>query len=83
MVESGSPEFAFTLADKIDVWSADAARLYTLGPKVILIWWFNRKNFPPPQCFRSAWTPAGVLIPCGLATRWLQWNSHFDKRALS
>jgi hypothetical protein len=27
-VEAGTPEFGFTLADKIDVWSADAPRLY-------------------------------------------------------
>lgn len=31
LVESGSPEFDFTLADKIDVWSSDAARLYAQG----------------------------------------------------
>lgn len=31
LVESGSPEFAFTLADKIEVWSADAARIYAQG----------------------------------------------------
>jgi len=30
-VEGGSPEFAFTLADKMDVWSADAGRLYAQG----------------------------------------------------
>jgi hypothetical protein len=28
LVESGSPEFHFTLADKTEVWSADAVRLY-------------------------------------------------------
>jgi hypothetical protein len=28
MVEAGSPEFGFALAQKIDVWSLDAARLY-------------------------------------------------------
>jgi hypothetical protein len=28
LVESGSPEMRFTLADKIDVWSIDAARIY-------------------------------------------------------
>jgi hypothetical protein len=28
LVESGSPEFHFTLADKVEVWSADAARIY-------------------------------------------------------
>jgi hypothetical protein len=27
-VEAGSPEFGFTLVDKIEVWSGDAARLY-------------------------------------------------------
>jgi hypothetical protein len=27
-VEAGSPEFGFTLVDKIEVWSADAARIY-------------------------------------------------------
>ncbi len=27
-VEAGTPEFAFTLTDKIDVWSGDAPRLY-------------------------------------------------------
>jgi hypothetical protein len=31
MVESGSPEFAFTLANKIEVWSVDAGRLYAQG----------------------------------------------------
>jgi hypothetical protein len=31
LVESGSPEFAFTLADKIEVWSADAGRIYAQG----------------------------------------------------
>jgi hypothetical protein len=31
MIESGSPEFAFTLTDKIDVWSEDAPRLYAQG----------------------------------------------------
>lgn len=31
LVESGSPEFAFTLAGKIEVWSADAARIYAQG----------------------------------------------------
>jgi hypothetical protein len=28
LVESGSPEFHFTLADKVEVWSVDAVRLY-------------------------------------------------------
>ncbi|MCC6590836.1 MAG: ferritin-like domain-containing protein [Bryobacterales bacterium] len=28
LVESGSPEFHFTLAHKLDVWASDAARLY-------------------------------------------------------
>jgi hypothetical protein len=27
-VEAGSPEFGFTLVDKVEVWSADAARIY-------------------------------------------------------
>ena len=27
-VEAGSPEFGFTLVDKIEVWSGDAARIY-------------------------------------------------------
>jgi len=31
LVESGSPEFAFTLADKVEVWSNDAGRLYAQG----------------------------------------------------
>jgi hypothetical protein len=31
LVESGSPEFAFTLTEKIEVWSADAARIYAQG----------------------------------------------------
>jgi hypothetical protein len=31
LVESGSPEFAFTLADKIEVWSAHAGRIYAQG----------------------------------------------------
>jgi hypothetical protein len=31
LVESGSPEFAFTLAGKIEVWSAVAGRIYTQG----------------------------------------------------
>jgi hypothetical protein len=31
LVESGSPEFAFTLADKIEVWSSDAGRIYAQG----------------------------------------------------
>jgi hypothetical protein len=31
LVESGSPEFAFTLAGKADVWSKDAARIYAQG----------------------------------------------------
>jgi hypothetical protein len=31
LVESGSPEFAFTLADKTEVWSNDAGRLYAQG----------------------------------------------------
>jgi hypothetical protein len=31
LVESGSPEFAFPLADKMEVWSADAGRLYAQG----------------------------------------------------
>jgi hypothetical protein len=31
LVESGSPEFAFTLADKIEVWSTDAGRIYAQG----------------------------------------------------
>ena len=31
LVESGSPEFAFTLADKMEVWSMDAGRLYAQG----------------------------------------------------
>ena len=30
-MESGSPEFAFTLADKMEVWSMDAGRLYAQG----------------------------------------------------
>jgi hypothetical protein len=28
LVEAGSPEFGFTLVDKIEVWSGDAARIY-------------------------------------------------------
>jgi hypothetical protein len=28
LVESGSPEFHFTLAEKVEIWSADAVRLY-------------------------------------------------------
>jgi hypothetical protein len=31
LVESGSPEFAFPLADKMEVWSIDAGRLYAQG----------------------------------------------------
>jgi hypothetical protein len=31
LVESGSPEFAFTLAGKIEVWSMDAGRIYAQG----------------------------------------------------
>jgi hypothetical protein len=31
LVESGSPEFAFQLADKMEVWSIDAGRLYAQG----------------------------------------------------
>jgi hypothetical protein len=31
LVESGSPEFGFTLADKLEVWSMDAGRLYAQG----------------------------------------------------
>jgi hypothetical protein len=31
LVECGSPEFAFTLADRIEVWSMDAGRLYAQG----------------------------------------------------
>jgi hypothetical protein len=31
LIESGSPEFAFPLADKIEVWSNDAGRLYAQG----------------------------------------------------
>ncbi|HYM05003.1 MAG TPA: hypothetical protein VEU11_00445 [Terriglobales bacterium] len=31
LVESGSPEFAFNLADKMEVWSNDAGRIYAQG----------------------------------------------------
>jgi hypothetical protein len=31
LIESGSPEFAFTLANKIEVWSTDAGRIYAQG----------------------------------------------------
>ena len=31
LVESGSPGFAFTLTDKMEVWSLDAGRLYAQG----------------------------------------------------
>jgi hypothetical protein len=31
LVERGSPEFAFTLAHKIEVWSSDAGRIYAQG----------------------------------------------------
>jgi hypothetical protein len=43
-VEAGSPEFGFTLVDKIEVWSADAARIYAQAaaaqwdPQTVIPW---------------------------------------------
>jgi hypothetical protein len=52
LVENGSPEFHFPLANKLEVWSADAARIYAQGAAAqwdpaAAIPWDARFELPP------------------------------------
>ena len=50
-VEAGAPEFDFTLVDKIEVWSADAARIYA---QAAAAQWDPETAIPWDAAFRTA-----------------------------